>query len=261
MNLEEATMPCIINIKDISIGLLSFGWDLIQCHKASNKTPGVAPIDKDLILQQIKVLRKKVDILIVFLHWGYELEIYPLPVHRKLARILIENGVDFVIGSHPHIIQGFEKYKNSYIFYSLGNFFFPNILYDNKASPYFNKIERMNLLKDGLLVVAHIDDAIRKEYRLEYFQVRDNDGLSSKYPRVIIPSKFFGDYICSLNEPLSLEDNAYCIFFYQNRLRRKCLPVFTGDFWDRFKYFQFKGRELLISLRNCLLKDVGGDDS
>ena len=42
----------------------------------------------------------------------------------KLGHIAIDEGADLVIGSHPHVIQGYEKYNGRYIVYSLGNFCF-----------------------------------------------------------------------------------------------------------------------------------------
>lgn len=60
--------------------------------------------------------------IVIFPHWGYELDEYPQPADRVLARTLIDNGADLVIGHHPHVIQGIERYNKKYIFYSLGNF-------------------------------------------------------------------------------------------------------------------------------------------
>jgi poly-gamma-glutamate synthesis protein (capsule biosynthesis protein) len=40
------------------------------------------------------------------------------------ARTFVDAGADLIIGSHPHVIQGKERYKNALIFYSLGNFIF-----------------------------------------------------------------------------------------------------------------------------------------
>ena len=40
------------------------------------------------------------------------------------AHTAIDCGADLVIGTHPHVLQGFEKYKGRYICYSLGNFSF-----------------------------------------------------------------------------------------------------------------------------------------
>ncbi|MCH5237666.1 MAG: CapA family protein [Muribaculaceae bacterium] len=58
---------------------------------------------------------------IAYIHWGYEFINYPNIDQKKLAHWLIDKGIDLVIGTHPHVAQGFEKYNDKYIFYSLGN--------------------------------------------------------------------------------------------------------------------------------------------
>lgn len=72
----------------------------------------------------IKEAREKADIVIVSFHWGKERTFYPNSVQKELGRFSIDKGADVVVGHHPHVIQGIEKYKNSYIVYSLGNFSF-----------------------------------------------------------------------------------------------------------------------------------------
>ena len=57
-------------------------------------------------------------------HWNYEYVRFPAPDNRALGKRLIDAGADIIIGSHPHIYQGYEKYKSKYIFHSLGNFVF-----------------------------------------------------------------------------------------------------------------------------------------
>lgn len=49
---------------------------------------------------------------------------FPSPEQQVLARRLVDNGVDLIVGHHPHVVQGIEKYKRAYILYSLGNLFF-----------------------------------------------------------------------------------------------------------------------------------------
>ena len=74
--------------------------------------------------EDIKKLRKEVDIVILLPHWGYEWTIYP-PFGVVLeARCFIEAGADVILGCHPHVPQGVERHKNGVIFYSLGNFLF-----------------------------------------------------------------------------------------------------------------------------------------
>lgn len=59
-----------------------------------------------------------------FMHWNYDLENLPFPMHRKISKELIDKGVTAVIGSHSHVPQGFEIYKEKLIAYCSGNFFF-----------------------------------------------------------------------------------------------------------------------------------------
>ena len=61
--------------------------------------------------------------LVAFLHWGDEYVTQNI-YQRAFAHNLIDNGVDVIIGAHPHVIQGIETYKGKPIFYSLGNFIF-----------------------------------------------------------------------------------------------------------------------------------------
>ena len=64
------------------------------------------------------------QLVIVFTHWGQEKETVPDEVQVELGHAAIDAGADLVVGSHPHVIQGYEKYHGRYIVYSLGNFCF-----------------------------------------------------------------------------------------------------------------------------------------
>lgn len=62
--------------------------------------------------------------VIVFPHWGGEYQAKHNTSQSKLAREWIDQGADMVVGSHPHVVQDFEIYKDKPIVYSLGNFVF-----------------------------------------------------------------------------------------------------------------------------------------
>ena len=79
---------------------------------------------KDDLKNDIEEVRKNADIVIVSFHWGIERDYYPNAVQLELGRLSIDLGADVVIGHHPHVIQGIDKYKGKYIVYSLGNFCF-----------------------------------------------------------------------------------------------------------------------------------------
>ncbi len=66
------------------------------------------------------------DAVFVVIHWGDEYEDAPANYQQRYARKLIDRGVTAVIGHHPHVLQGIERYKHGAIAYSLGNFLFEN---------------------------------------------------------------------------------------------------------------------------------------
>jgi poly-gamma-glutamate synthesis protein (capsule biosynthesis protein) len=96
---------------------------------------------REKILDDIVQHRSNCDILILLLHWGGKLEGAFLPerYQRKDARAFIDAGADLVIGHHSHVLQPFEEYNGKYIFYSLGNFCFSNILFEGKLYPVMKK--------------------------------------------------------------------------------------------------------------------------
>lgn len=64
------------------------------------------------------------DYKIAYIHWGVEFINYPNIDQVRFAHWMIDLGFDLIIGMHPHVMQGYEIYKDKYIFYSLGNFVF-----------------------------------------------------------------------------------------------------------------------------------------
>ncbi len=71
-----------------------------------------------------KKAKKNCDILIVSVHWGIENAYTHTDLQRKLGEAAIDGGADVVLGHHPHVYGGVDKYKGKYIVYSLGNFCF-----------------------------------------------------------------------------------------------------------------------------------------
>lgn len=122
LNIEEANKPMEFCFNKKNVLIYNYGWNVEETVYAKNNTAGCCPKDKKLILKNIHKENK--DILINIMHWGFEYNLYPMPVDILLAHEMIDNGVNFIIGHHPHVIQAKEKYKNAFIYYSLGNFYF-----------------------------------------------------------------------------------------------------------------------------------------
>lgn len=127
INSKDAMKPVIKEIKGKRIGILAFTDEKLNVNSvlASSFSSGCAPMYASSSIKIIKELRKKVDLLLVYLHWGYEFFNFPHEKQRKFARYLIDNGVDTIFGSHPHIIQGYEMMNGRPVFYSMGNLVFP----------------------------------------------------------------------------------------------------------------------------------------
>ena len=85
---------------------------------------GTAPLMEKLVKEDIAAARTQAAIVLVTVHWGEEGTTRLREYQPRLARLMIDNGADAVIGHHPHILQGIEHYKRGIIFYSLGNFAF-----------------------------------------------------------------------------------------------------------------------------------------
>ena len=64
------------------------------------------------------------QLVIVSIHWGEEKSNEPTQEQIQLAHKAVDLGADLVLGTHPHVLQGVEKYNGRYIAYSLGNFCF-----------------------------------------------------------------------------------------------------------------------------------------
>ena len=88
---------------------------------ATDKRAGVAPTYRAHALKNLR--KKRAHIRILSMHAGDERALKPVGYQRALARRAIDKyKVDIVIGHHPHVVQGIERYNGGIIFYSLGNF-------------------------------------------------------------------------------------------------------------------------------------------
>lgn len=79
---------------------------------------------EDRVFANIRDLKDKTDILVVYTHWGEEYKTQVPENVNILAHKLIDEGADLVIGTHPHVVEPKEEYRGKMIYYSLGNFVF-----------------------------------------------------------------------------------------------------------------------------------------
>lgn len=79
-------------------------------------------IDTIRMTQTLQRAKEGADCVIACMHWGYEYFRQPSYEQRRLAKYLHRNGVDVVVGTHPHVVQPIEASDSQVTIYSLGNF-------------------------------------------------------------------------------------------------------------------------------------------
>ncbi len=126
MSREEARQPFVYTQNGIRICFQAY-----LCWGETSRGPlGPAGLHKSQTAQELKIARQQADFVITVLHGGVMFQDAPTLEMIRLAHWIIDHGADFVIGHHPHVIQGIEKYKKGLIAYSLGNFIFDS--YENE---------------------------------------------------------------------------------------------------------------------------------
>ena len=139
IDVNNYNKPFIIDKNGIKICLLNYVARDTNPKPPNGTTINLNWFDLDNTINEIKRLRDKVNHIVVSIHWGGRVEggLYPDFDQPKIAKKLIDSGADLIIGHHSHTIQPYEKYRDKYIFYSLGNFCFSDFVFngDNYIMP------------------------------------------------------------------------------------------------------------------------------
>lgn len=135
MNSNEAFAAHTVELKGKTVKFLAFSRVLpVVEWKAQENRAGIADgYDLGTILEVVEREKQSADYVLLYLHWGKESKKHPEPFQRDWAKQMIDSGADAIIGSHSHVLQGFEYYKDKPIAYSLGNFLFPDYVSGDKA--------------------------------------------------------------------------------------------------------------------------------
>jgi len=143
---RETEISKIIEKNGLKIGLIGY-------HALVND-------DLNKIIKEIKNLKSQTDFIIVLPHWGKEYKTTPSEYQQDKARKMIDAGADLILGSHPHVIEPIEIYKDKVIFYSLGNFIFDQYFSQNTSQ---GLSIGLNLIKE--------DNKIRADYSIFPFLI------------------------------------------------------------------------------------------
>ncbi|MFL6652087.1 MAG: CapA family protein [Sulfurifustaceae bacterium] len=123
-NLSVARHPEIIEVNGMRIAWLAYSLTLPEEFWAGADRPGTAFGHEHHVRADVAAARAEADVVLVSFHWGQEGSTALRDYQRLLGHAAIEAGAAAVIGHHPHILQGVERYRDGVILYSLGNFVF-----------------------------------------------------------------------------------------------------------------------------------------
>jgi len=212
---KDAYKINVIKINNFKIGIFALTEYSTYLNDYSFVTPNFTDIRVE---KEIKEKAKELDFIILYIHAGVENVPFPIKKIRNRYRKLIESGADIIFGNHTHVPQGWEKYKNGYIFYSLGNLFFHNNRnqYSIAVSAIFqkSKIKSVNwhILKNNNCKIFICDDKKYYNYLIKINKILNDDKLYKKFSNLQslwifdkVYNKFFYDYTCSIYK----EDNIF----------------------------------------------------
>ena len=167
-------------------------------------------IDKDAIKKELeKAKEANVDVIIACMHWGEEYHTTQTKNQEDLADFLFQNGVDIIIGNHPHVIEPFEKKevkmpdgttKQCFVAYALGNFTADQNYKNTRDSIIINL--KVTKKADGKVEIDNINYIPLYIYK--------NPALSSKKFVLIDLKKSIQDYENGTNK--SIGSSAYTLF-------------------------------------------------
>lgn len=120
----QAHYPAIVDLGGLKVAFLAYVDVDPKEATAGVDRPGVAWLEPERVLADIRFARPLADLLVVCPHWGVEYATTPTRGQVNLARRMIDAGADVIVGSHPHVTQPLEHYHGRWIAYSLGNFVF-----------------------------------------------------------------------------------------------------------------------------------------
>lgn len=118
----EKNRICYLNLCDISFAVVNYTYGLNGLSVP--KPCVVGRLDTVAMAQDFALIRERnVDCVVAIVHWGEEYQRSPNATQRSLEFFMRRQGVDIIIGSHPHVVQMAEcDSTRGVTLYSLGNF-------------------------------------------------------------------------------------------------------------------------------------------
>jgi hypothetical protein len=125
-NLAAARRPAILTRGGVRVAFLGYSDINPDGFVAGPGRAGTAPADTAAVAADVRAARRRADLVVVWFHWGIELDRYPDSRQQDLAAAALNAGAAVVLGAHPHVLQPLARpARGRLVAWSLGNFVFP----------------------------------------------------------------------------------------------------------------------------------------
>jgi poly-gamma-glutamate capsule biosynthesis protein CapA/YwtB (metallophosphatase superfamily) len=193
-NLAAARAPAVVERAGLRFGFLAYtavyyrqghaagssepGVATIRCHTAYqphsrvHEMPGAPAITRSwpdpatlaALTADVAVLRPLVDVLVCYFHWGVSSMEELAEYQSAVGRHVVDQGADLVVGSHAHVPQAVEVYRDRAILYGLGNFAFDWVNMRTRRSGLIAQVDLdgAKIVRVGVRPVWRHDDALNR---------------------------------------------------------------------------------------------------
>jgi gamma-polyglutamate biosynthesis protein CapA len=206
----------------------------------------IAPLGWELLSNTLKEIKKQSpDYTIFSFHWGNEYVNFPSPSQVSLAHELINNGVNVIVGHHPHVVQPIEIYNGGIIIYSLGNFLFDSFWSENVR----NGMQVDLVFNEGKTIVYTVKPfRIKEDYTQDYSKTEEvismlaKAGKTMKLLQTASPVVYQETYLKESNRQRSkarfkmkiyLLKNIFRLSYYSRALFFRNIRMKSAILWKR----------------------------
>lgn len=109
--------PWFIKVNNMTIAMVAYS-SIANGQSISSFAPNLK------LAQKIRLAKQLSNVVVVYIHWGNELQDWPSKNQRQFAKWLVSQGADLIVGHHPHVIQAAECIDSKPVIFSLGNHVF-----------------------------------------------------------------------------------------------------------------------------------------
>ena len=114
--------PLILTVKGIRIAFINFTYGTNNPSKPSGPWPRVNLMRREDVKAAIgRARERRADFIVALPHWGVEYELKHSTQQQEWAEWLVDEGVDAIVGAHPHVVQDTVHIKGVPVIYSVGN--------------------------------------------------------------------------------------------------------------------------------------------